>query len=303
MMKAPNHNGGLDFLLIIEAILEHKTITRAAEHLGMSQSALSHALVRLRGRFGDSLFVRAGSVMQPTPLAQVFAEPLKRSLAIIRNEILQATVFDPKTTRRTFKIAVSEIGALLLVPKILEVLRARAPDASLAPLQIPLGQLGADLENGNVDLAVGHMPELSDSFFQQRLMGRNYVAIINTRHPTIGARMTPREFQQTPIVCCTAAAAVNDIVKLHLAKQGVAQRVALETPHVMALAGIVGATEWMAFVPEELLATMSHLAPVRRVEVPMPAPRLDLKQHWHRRYGDDAAHRFLRSVVYDAVHE
>lgn len=302
-MKTAHDSQSLEFLLIVEAVLEHKTITRAAEHLGMSQSALSHALVRLRSRFGDPLFVRSGGVMQPTPFVAGFIDPLQRALGIVRSEILGTAAFQPGTTERVFKIAVTEIGALVLVPKILKVLRARAPKASLAPLDVARTQLSSSLESGAVDIVVGHFPELKASVFQQRLLTRSYAAIVSTSHPTVRARMTAKQFQQVPVVRCTAAAAINDIVDRHFADQGLEQPVALETQHIMAVASIVGSTDWMAFVPDELVLPMSKIAPIRRVEVPISAPQLVLRQHWHRRFHGDAANRFLRSVIYAAVHE
>jgi len=100
----------LDFLLVFEAILAHHTITRAAEALGTSQSALSHALIRLRKKFNDPLFVRVGAAMRPTPLVVGLSEPLRRTMSIVRNEILGAARFDPSATSRQFKLCVNEVG-------------------------------------------------------------------------------------------------------------------------------------------------------------------------------------------------
>ena len=294
---------GLDFLLVFEAVLTHGTITKAAEHLGVSQSALSHTLVRLRAHFGDPLFVRSGGVMKPTPLVAGVMEPLSRSLAIIRGEILGARRFDPKTSQRTFKVCVSEVGAFLLVPRLLKLLSKRAPSASLAPLDVPRADIPAALESGAVDLAIGHYPELKASLFQQNLFVRSYSGIVAKSHPTVGARMTARQFQQIPIVRCTTTVAINEWLDRHFAKSGPAPATALQTPYLMALATIVGATHWMAFVPDELLEPMQRLASIRAVEVPVPVPRLAVKQYWHRRYKDDEANRFLRALVYDALRD
>jgi DNA-binding transcriptional LysR family regulator len=302
-MKRTPGPENLEFLLVFDAVLQHKTITRAAEHLGISQPALSHALERLRQRFGDPLFVRSGGLMQPTPFVTRLADPLQRALGIVRSEILGSAGFQPETTERVFKVAVTEIGAFVLVPRILQVLRARAPRASLAPLDVARTALAAGLESGAVDIAVGHFPELKAGIYQQQLATRSYAAIVSTAHPTVKARMTARQFQQLPIVRCSAAGVINEIVERHFADQGLEQQVALETQHIMAVASIVGSTDWMAFVPDELVAPMGRIAPVRKVEVPMPTPQLALRQHWHRRFHADAANQFLRSVIHAAVHE
>ena len=294
----------LDFLLVLDAVIEHRTITRAAEALGVSQSALSHALVRLRSRFHDPLFVRSGAVMLPTPLVQSLVDPLQRSMRIIRDEILNAPRFDPATSARVFRLCVNEVGALLLAPKVIRVLRARAPSASIAPTEVPRDDMAAALEAGRVDLAVGHYPELKGSgIYQQLLFRRSYVAIVRESHPTIGASLSARQFYKMPLIRCTATVAVGTWLDRLFAEAGQVQITAIETPFVMSLAALAAATDAIAFVPEELVSALKSVAALRVVKLPFATPVLDIKQHWHRRQKDDAAHRFLRQVVHDALHE
>lgn len=293
----------LDFLLVFEAILEHRTITRAADKLGISQSALSHALNRLRAKFNDPLFVRSGAAMQPTPLVISLSRPLQRSMAIVRNEILAAARFDPATTTRTFRLCVNEVGAFLLAPKVIRVLQKHAPHASLTPLEIARPEISDALESGRVDLAIGHYPELKTSIYQQLLFRRSYVAIVRKSHPSIGSNITAAQFYKTPLIRCTATVAVSKWLDQHFAAARQTPIIALETPYVMALATLTAATDSMAFVPEELVGALKNIAAVRVVEFPLPLPVLDLKQHWHRRFKDDGASKFLRQIVYQALHE
>ncbi|MES2188977.1 MAG: LysR family transcriptional regulator [Pseudomonadota bacterium] len=302
-MKEATGLDRLDFLLVFEAILEQKTITRAADKLGISQSALSHALKRLRGKFNDPLFVRAGATMQPTPLVIGLTGPLQRSMAIVRNEIMSAARFDPATTTRTFRLCVNEVGAFLLAPRVIKILQKNAPYASLTPLEIPRTDISGALESGQVDLAIGHYPELKTSIFQQLLFRRSYVAIVRKNHPHMGASMTEKQFFQTPLIRCTATVAISQWLDRRFAAARQPQIIALETPYVMALATLTAATDWMAFVPEELVTALKNIASVRVVDVPHKPPVLDLKQHWHRRFKDDGANKFLRQIVHQALHE
>jgi DNA-binding transcriptional LysR family regulator len=293
----------LDFMLVIEAILECKTITKAAQKLGVSQSALSHTLVGLRERFRDPLFVRVGAQMQPTPLVSSFADPLQRSLSIIRNEVLTTARFDPATSQRAFKVCVNEVGAFIMVPKIVRLLRKKAPYASIAPLDIPREQISGALEAGQVDLAIGYYPELKESIYQQALFSRTYVGVVRKQHPLIGESVTEKQFCDTPLIRSTSLVAINRWLERYLNRSGRTQRIALETPYVMALAAIVAETDWIAFIPDELVTPFSRLSAIRPVDLPFQLPRLQIKQHWHRRYKEDEANRFLRQVVYDALHE
>jgi DNA-binding transcriptional LysR family regulator len=293
----------LDFLLVFEAVLDHRSITRAAEALGTTQSAVSHALVRLRERFHDPLFVRSGALMLPTPFVLHLKDPLRRSLQIIRDEILTPSHFNPHTTSRVFKICVNEVGALLQAPKVMWLLRRRAEHASIAPLQIPREDIGAALESGYADLAIGHYPELRGPLFQQALFRRGYVAIVREGHPLIRASMTSQQFYKTPLIRCSATVAIGYWLDRIYSKAGATQITAVETPYVMSLATLAEVTDAIAFVPEELLDKLRRFASVRVVRLPFALPTLAIKQHWHSRFKNDEAHCFLRQVVYDALHE
>jgi DNA-binding transcriptional LysR family regulator len=293
----------MDFLLVIDALFKHKTVTRAAQELGISQSALSHSLHKLRERFGDPLFVRAGTQMHPTPLAEKFAEPIARSLAIIRNDIINAVGFDPSTTTRTFNLCVSEVGAIAMVPRILARLRQVAPNARLAPRSLAPEQMSDALESGKTDLAVGYYPTLKGSTFQQALCRRNYVGIVRRDHPEVGEALTEEQLFRIPMIRTTSIHAINTLLDDHLTRHGLKPVIALETSYVMALAFLTAGSDWLALIPEELVSAMQALAPVRPVRIPLALPPITIKQYWHQRYKDDEANRFLRQTVYEALAE
>ena len=254
----------LDFLLIIEAILQHKTITRAAQALNLSQSALSHTVTRLRARMGDPLFVRVGAEMQPTPLVVRLAEPISRSLRIIREEILSTPEFQPATTTRVFKLCVGEVGAFVMIPRIVRTLRERAPHALLSTHDTARDQIAGALEDGSIDVAIGYYPELKTSIYQQRLFSRTYVGVVRESHPKVGARLSPAQLQSIPSVRTPSTLSINRWIDTHL--EGAAtMHIAMETPYIMALAPIIAESDWMALIPDELVAPFQKLARVRAV--------------------------------------
>jgi DNA-binding transcriptional LysR family regulator len=292
----------LDFLLVIEAVLQHRTITRAAQALDVSQSALSHTLTRLRTRLGDPLFVRVGGEMQPTPLVTRLADPIGRSLRIIRDEVLNTAEFDPATTRRVFHLCVGEVGAFIVIPPVLRLLRERAPYAHLSTLDTPRNEIGTALEDGRLDVAIGYYPELKTSMYQQLLFDRTFVGIVREDNPNVGQRVTLKQLKAIPIVRAPSTIAINRWLDKHLRGQ-LETSIAMETPYVMALAPIIAETDWMGVVTEELLPAFRKLAPLRAVSLPSGLPKIGVRQHWHRRFKEDPANRFIRQVIYDAVHE
>lgn len=303
MNQTHNALGQMDFLLVIDAVYKHRSVTRAADALGISQSALSHALNKLRTRFGDPLFVRSGTEMQPTPLAEKFAAPIARALAIIDSDIIHAMGFDPATTTRTFTVCVSEVGAIAMVPRILKRLRQVAPHATLAPRSLPEEQISTALESGKADLAVGYYPMLKASTYQQALCKRTYVGIVRADHPSVGDALTLDQLYRIPMIRTTSVHAINILLDAHMAQHGVKPVIALETSYVMALAFLTADSDWLALIPDELIQTMQALAPVRAVRIPLDLPLIAIKQHWHQRYKDDEANRFLRKTVYEALAE
>lgn len=302
MKESHDGAGRLDFLLVIEAILRHKTITRASQALQVSQSALSHTLTRLRKRFGDELFVRVGSEMQPTPLVQRLAEPIARSLNIIRDEVLSTSEFEPETTTRVFKLCVGEVGAFILVPRIARLLRERAPHAQLSMPDTPQPDIAAALEDGRLDVAIGYFPHLKTSIYQQQLFSRTLVGIVREDHPEIGARLTLKQLKSIHLVRAPSTSAINRWFERQLGSEPRLQ-IAMETPYVMALAPIIAETDWMGLISEELVEPFRKLAAVRPVKLPAGLPRLAVRQHWHRRVKEDSANRFIRQLIYDALHE
>src|SRR5262245_6533419 len=124
----------LNLLVVFAAMVEHRSVTRAGEAIGLSQPAMSAAVARLRSLFDDALFVRSGAEMKPTPRALEVAEPVRRVIETVRTDILQRTQFDPATTERTFTLLTPDIGEINFVPRLLARLATLAPHANLRAL-------------------------------------------------------------------------------------------------------------------------------------------------------------------------
>ncbi|MGD9941726.1 MAG: LysR family transcriptional regulator, partial [Burkholderiaceae bacterium] len=153
MNKSDNREPQVADLKTVLALLQDGTVTRAAQRLGLTQSALSYQLERMRRRFADPLFVRVGNRMAPTPFAQRLAEPAARVMRIIEAEIATLSSFDPASTQREFRIGMNEIGAITLLPRLVRRMAELAPHARLTPMHVEPASLAAALESGEMDLA------------------------------------------------------------------------------------------------------------------------------------------------------
>jgi len=294
----------LNLLPVVVALAEHRSVSAAARHLGMSQPAVSSALARLRMSLGDPLFVRTARGMEATPRAMTILAPARAALGIVDHEILASQGFDPSTSGRKITLALSDIGEMVFLPKILARLQAEAPGMTVRSVTLPVSQLERGLELGEIDLAIGYFPDLKgNNFFQQRLFSHGFVCLLRTGHPIKTHKLTARQFMSLGHAVVNAEGRSQEVFERFLQKQGIRRRVVLNTPHFMSLPSIISASDLVATVPLAIGVWFSSTARVRMAKPPYPVPKFDLKQHWHRRVNNDAQSRWLRELVYSLFNE
>jgi len=283
------------------ALIREGTVTHASQRLGLTQSALSYQLQRMRRRFADPLFVRVGNRMAPTPLAQRLAEPAARVLRILEDEIAALSRFDPATTEREFRLGVNEIGAITFVPRLVRRLAVVAPNARLAPLQANPETMTGALESGAIDVVAGHFPNSFGGLVQQLLYRRGYVCVARLDHPRIRGSMTMREFGLAPQVHTASVPTMREWVDAQLRKRSLEGGVRMMTQHVSSIPFIVAASDYVAVIPREVFELFSPIAPIRIVKLPAPIPTIAIHQYWHPRLASDPAIRFFREQVLKAA--
>ena len=278
-------------------MVEHRSVSRAAEAMGLSQPATSAAVARLRRLFADPLFVKIGTRMEATPRAAALALPIRRVVEMVKTEVLQAGQFDPGTTRHTFSIVTPDIGEAKFLPPILARFAVEAPLAGLRTLSMPRHAAAEALELGHAELAIGYFPDLHKAgFFQQKLFANGYVCIVRSNHPSVGTGLTREQY------LAESHAIVRPEGREHLLEevleaQGIRRRVVIEIAHFMTLLPIIAASDLVATVPMDLAEVLVNHADLRVLEAPIPSPVIDVHQFWHRRFHKDPANVWLRSMV------
>jgi len=293
----------LQFLYLLEALFEERNVTAAADRLGLSQTALSHALARMRVRFADPLFIKTSSGMQPTPMAERMALSAKRALEVVRQEILRVQPFDPLTSDRRFTICLSDMGGAVLLHRIVKAMARNAPNVRIQALQVVPGEIATELESGGIDLAIGYYPDIKGPLYQQALFRRDHVCIVRSDHPTIDDALSLEQFVATPHVLPTIISAANKFVDDELAKLGLRRQIALEVPYILAVPNIIAETDYIAMVPAELAELSKRVAPVRSLRMPIEPPLLVIQQYWHRRFHADPDGKWLRTIVSETLAE
>ncbi|CAM2143927.1 LysR family transcriptional regulator [Paraburkholderia tropica] len=289
----------LNLIPYLVAMEDTRNVSRAAERLGVSQPRVSTALGKLREYFGDPLFVRTSRGMEPTPRALGLIPAARDALIRIEKGMLEDQAFDPATSTHTFSIALSDVGEIVFLPRLLQMLAERAPHANLRSVSLPPSQVERGLESGDIDLAVGYFPDLGgNNFFQQRLFTHRFICLMRSQHPLAGKPITLEQFLALGHAVVRAEGRSQEVLEHFLEKKRLRRRAVLETPHFMSLPFILTRTDLIATVPHAIgFAYVSEHASITLVEPPLTLPRFDLKQHWHRKYHNAPRGAWLRSVV------
>jgi len=295
----------LNLLPIAVSLYERRSVSQAAQELGMSQPAVSAALAKLRIFFDDPLFIRTSRGMEPTPRAVALVTPARGVLARIEEDVLSDVSCDPATTRRTFTFAVSDVGEMVFLPKIFDRLRKVAPNASIRSVTLPVPEVERGLESGEIDLAIGYFPDLrKNNYFQQRLFTDTFACLLRADHAIRGSRLSLRQFLDLEHAVVHAESRSQEVFERFLARTKIQRKVVLQTPHYMSIPMIVAKSDLVVTVPQPLALYFSKLTANLKMVMPqLEIPRIDLKQHWHRKFHNDPKTKWVRGLVSELFHD
>ena len=286
----------LEWLAVFDEVYKTGNVTKAAERLGMAQAAASTALNKLRAHFDDRLFTRTAQGMQPTPHAERIYPNLREALAQLAQAQGNRSSFEPAHAQRRFRICMTDISEVVLLPGLLDHLRHAAPGVHIET-EIISTHSGRRLQDGDVDLAVGFMPQLDAGFYQQVLFMQNFVCLVAQHHPRIGARLTKKRFEAEAHAVISSSGTGHAIVDKTIAQLGVQRNVVARLSSFLSVARIVAHTELVVIVPRVLGEVLATQEPVRLMELPFALPSYAVKQHWHERFHAEAGNAWLRRTV------
>lgn len=286
----------LEWLSVFVQVYRTQSVSRAAQQLGMAQASASIALNKLRRHFDDPLFSRTSRGMEPTPHAQRIYPDLEEALARIATARGTRSEFAPGREAREFRIAMTDISEIVLLPRLVNHLQRVAPGVG-----IEAESIGTDsrrrLESGEVDIAIGFTPALEAGFYQQALFAQDFVCLASLEHPRVRSKLTRRAFCAEGHIVVTTSGTGHSIVDKVLARHGIERRTVLRVPSFLGVARIVARTELLVIVPRLLGETLAAQVPVRLLPAPVPIPSYKVKQHWHERFNADAGNVWLRRTV------
>ncbi|TFF42220.1 LysR family transcriptional regulator [Pseudomonas sp. RIT623] len=286
----------LNLLLTLHALLSEQHVSRAALRLHRSQPAVSHALAQLRELFADPLLVRRGGRLQLSARAEALREPLQQALQQL-DGLLGSPGFEPGKARRTFRLAMSDYGARVVLPALMRLLRREAPGIDVLVAQGSREAMLGQLIDGEADLALGVFPELPEEMAQQVLFEESFVCLADRASlPARGGLDLP-QWLARPHVLVAVRAGIDNEIDLALGALGERRRIALTLPHWGVAQGVIAGTDLVLTVARRSLAGARLDPALRQFSPPLAIAPFAFTQAWHPRREGDAGHRWLRAQI------
>lgn len=298
-MKTDIRTLDLNLLKALDALLDERSVTRAAERLALTQPAVSGMLTRLRECFDDPLFTRTQRGIIPTLRALELAQPVKSILAEV-GELLQPKAFDPATAEMTIKIAATDYALRAVIVPFMAALRLQAPGIRVAVLPVNNEQLTAQFERGDVDFALVTPETAPQDLHAHALYEEEYVCLLREDHP-----LTRSESLTLDSFCALDHALVSyvggnfsGVTDEALAALGRKRRVTLSVCSFLVLPEILRVSDLISIVPRRLA---QHLPGLTVIPPPLTIPGFSKIVVWHERTHRDAGHRWLRDLLFSTA--
>jgi len=291
----------LNLMPVFLALMEERSVTRAAVRLGITQPALSNSLNRLRDTLQDPLFIRGRYGIKPTQLAEDIAPSIEAALAQLNNLIVNQQHFEPKDTDRLFTLAPNSYAELTLMPAVVAKLRDLAP-----ALKLRFTAFGNDLSetgviSGTTALALGRIVDPPDNLIVQHLMDESIACVVRKDHPDVGTSLSRKQYESLKHVNVLPSGRLRVGLFQALERQNLRREVALSVTHFLTVPEMIAVTDYCATLPSLICRKLEKDPRFKVVPAPVDLGTFPLEMAWHVRYRNDPAHRWLRSLITDVA--
>lgn len=286
----------LNLLRVLDAVFSEGSASGAARRLGLTQSAVSHALGRARDALGDPLLVRGGSGLVPTARGESLRAPVRQALAAIELAIAPPTL-DPATWRGEITLSAPDSTAELVLPEAAAALARDLPGLDLRIVG-PTADPVRALLDARVDLVLGRtgLDDAAD-LFSQRLFDDGFCCVLRPGHPALDAPWDLDAFCALRHVLISPGGSAGGIVDDRLAALGRTRRVAVQVAHFLTAARFVAASDAVCTLPLQVARHQARALDLAVLEPPLSIPGFSIGQHWHLRVHHHPAHRMLRQAI------
>ncbi len=311
----------LNLLRVFDALMDERSVLRAGQRIGLSQSAVSHSLARLRELLDDELFVRTASGMQPTARALTMSQLVRDALVRIDLAISSAR-FDAASSHRRFTLAANDYLTAVIGPHLLEILKETAPHIDLVIRPGTRIDLTEQIDLGRIDLSVGSFSSIPARLKSGLLFTYEDILITSSRHAFVGREVSTQDLLGMPLLVVSLGGQEEGASEGFISERGLARksemfdraaleqafaanggmpRLAVVLPHFLALPSLLADSERVALVPRPLAVLFASSGKIALHTTPYETQAVAVLSVWHERSEKDSAHAWFRGVLSAAV--
>jgi DNA-binding transcriptional LysR family regulator len=299
-MSMANASVDPNLLIALDVLLAERSVTRAAQRLGVTQSAVSHKLRTLREQLGDPLLVASRHGLVPTDRALAIAAPLRQALLDLNASAARGAAFDPARAERAFTLSTVDYGELVAVPWIVARLGGAAPGIELR-IEPPQRDFVERMADGRLDAAVAPPLPVPGTIMRTLLASEGFAVVLRRGHPYARRRWSLARYLELSHLLIAPRGAPGSIVDDLLAERGLRRRVAVRVSSFVAAPHVVAASDLCLTAPTRLIDALAARLELVVRPVPLEIPPADTVLYWHARVDRDQAHRWFRDQVVAAV--
>lgn len=291
----------LNLLRVFIALMEERSVTRAADRLGITQPALSNALNRLRDMLQDPLFIRERYGMQPTQKAEALAPGIIEAIGQLDGLVLEQQSFDQMRAQMMFTLAPNSYVEYVLIPAVVAKLRVLAPGIKLRIT--PFGNDLAETEviSGSTALVLGRIVDPPDNLIVQHLMDDSLACVVRADHPTVGNTLNKAEYEQLKHVNVMPPGRMRAGLFQALDRHGLKREVAVSVTHFLSVPEVIAVTDYCTTLPHQICRRLANDPRLKILPTPVDLGTFPVEIAWHVRYRHDPAHRWLRALIEDVA--
>jgi DNA-binding transcriptional LysR family regulator len=295
----------LNLLLLFDALMEERSVTRAAERLGMTQAGLSHALARLRGALDDDLLVRRRGTMQPTSRALILRGPLQDALRRL-HEVLVPSRFNPAQSQQTFRIVASDYFSTLYLPVLVRRMERTSPGIALRMMSSRHLSIETMLANHEIDLAIGNYKNRITSAFPSEFQALDlyddpYVCVVRTLHPLARKRLTTDLYLGSRHMHLSPTGNAEYGIERYLLPRGIHRKIELVIDHYLLAPLVLESSDMIWTAPSRVAHFFRAKFDLRLKAMPISIPPARLQLVWKPQHANSPAHLWLRAIIAETV--
>ncbi|MEL7116611.1 MAG: LysR family transcriptional regulator [Pseudomonadota bacterium] len=296
-------NTDLNLLVVFDAVMAERSVTKAGDRIGLAQPSMSNALARLRALFDDELFVRTPNGMMPTPLARDAAAHVRAAIVAAEDAINVGVTFDPRSHEGQVVLLTHDLIELTVVPDLVRALHERAPNIRLRTRALVRGAFAEDLDAGHADVALCAARDIPKRFFYDVLCNEPFAGIARFDHPILKGPVSLDAFIAEKHALVSDREDGQGVVDAVLAEKGRKRDVAVSVSNFASIPPLVAETNLIAVLPRRLAAKADQELPVRMFDLPFDVPSVQSKLIWSRGADRSPMSTWFRNLIADLVSE